>query len=346
MLKRKEAIEKKEISAHFYLHSNGESRQKTYIYRQMVNACMLGEPHWLFLLLLWPLWLGWPWRPYRPGAALSWPGTDHLGPTWRTRCMAALPWLMWGAFACLTVALARPQQHRSAPPAPGAGIDIGLVIDVSESMLAEDFKPNRLEAAKQAAMAFVQQRTQDRISLTVFAGEAYSPCPLTTDHSILLTYLAGVQHGLLRDNTAIGDGLATALNRLRDTTIKSRIVVLLTDGAHNAGLIEPLLAAEMARSMGVRVYTIDIGSRDTLQADGGNLLKRMAQMTGGRYFQADTPDVLERVYDAIDRLERSPVKPTEPMQHQEDVYHAWIWVALVCVAIYFLLRYLLWHTVP
>ncbi len=306
----------------------------------------LGEPLWLLLLFLYPLWLGWPWKPYHPGVALLWSSAVHLAQTWRTRCMAALPWLVWGVFIGLTIALARPQRLRAVLPTQGMGIDIALVMDVSESMLAEDFKPNRLEAAKQAAMAFVQRRTQDRISLTVFAGEAYSPCPLTTDHRLLLTYLASVQHGILRDNTAIGDGLATALNRLKDATAKSRIVVLLTDGAHNAGLIEPLLAAEMARSLGVRVYAIDIGSRDTIQASSGNLLERMAQMTGGHYFRADTPDVLKRVYEVIDQLERSPITPTALTPHRAEAYHVWAWAVLACMAIYFLLRYLLWHSIP
>ena len=216
------------------------------------------------------------------------------------------------------------------------GIDIMVAMDVSVSMLARDLKPDRLEASKQVAMDFIDMRPNDRIGLVLYEAEAFTQCPLTTDHRVLKELFAAAKPGMLQGGTAIGMGLATALNRLRESEAKSRVVILLTDGMNNAGAIQPLDAAQIAETLGIRVYTIGLGTRGKALSPVGiypngkyrfeyadvdldePLMKRIAEMTGGQYFRATDERRLQEIYAEIDRLEKTRIKVTEySMRHEE-----------------------------
>ena len=229
--------------------------------------------------------------------------------------------------ACLIVALARPQTRNDEEMISGQGIDIILCIDVSGSMLAQDFSPNRMEAAKEVAMNFVDSRPTDRIGLVIFSGESFTLCPVTTDESTLKSQIANIQSGLLEDGTAIGSGLATSVDRLRSSKSKSKVVILLTDGENNGGQIPPVTAKEIAKSVGVRVYTIGVGTDGyapvPMQTTSGNivmqrekvnidekLLTQIADETGGQYFRAKDNEGLKKIYTEIDRLEKSKIEIT------------------------------------
>jgi Ca-activated chloride channel family protein len=300
------------------------------------------QPLWLLLLLLLPLlW----WRPGAslPPATMRWPEA-LVRSTWRTRMLAALPWLRATALAMCIIALARPQLPLENQTISSKGIDIGLVLDVSESMLAEDFAPNRLEAGKRVALNFVHRRPADRFSVTLFAGEAFSPCPLTSDHHMVKEIIAGIQYGILRDNTAIGDGLATAVNRLKDSPAKSKVIILLTDGDNNAGYIQPQTAAEITQSLSIRLYTIGMAGQLSFfpgaagTAVNETLLREMAEKTGGRYFRAEDGAGLERVYAEIDRLEKTETE-NAVVRRSSDKFYVLIWAALLFIAAEWLLRY-------
>ncbi|MBS1669709.1 MAG: VWA domain-containing protein [Bacteroidetes bacterium] len=225
---------------------------------------------------------------------------------------------------CLVLALARPQIRNDQQVINGEGIDIMLCLDISGSMLAQDFTPNRIEAAKNVAANFIDNRPSDRIGLVIFSGESFTMCPITTDHSVLKSQLFNVQSGLLDDGTAIGSGLATSVDRLRYSNSKSKIVILLTDGENNGGLIDPNTAKEIAKSMGVRVYTIGVGTEGyapvPIQTPNGvvmqkekinideKLLTQIADETGGKYYRAKDDSSLKKIYADIDKLEKSKVE--------------------------------------
>ncbi len=251
------------------------------------------------------------------------------------------------AIGMLIIALARPQISSSSREVTIEGIDIMICLDISGSMLAEDFQPNRMEAAKQTALEFVDMRPNDRIGMTVFSGESFTLVPLTTDHALLRELGSSVSTGMVQDGTAIGDGLATAINGLRDSDAVSRVVVLLTDGINNTGVINPMTAAEIAALMDIRVYTIGVGSsgpvpypfqtpfgvqyRDVEIPVDEDLLQEMASVTGGAYYWADSQDALEQVYQDIDRLERSII------EHSELVLVSDSFLPLLLLALVFLL---------
>jgi Ca-activated chloride channel family protein len=253
----------------------------------------------------------------------------------RARLAATAPVLVWLAGAALVVALARPQTGASRVEVKSEGIDIVLALDISGSMRAEDMKPhNRLAVAKEVAKKFVAGRGGDRIGLVVFSGGAYTQCPLTLDHGIVLSLLDQVNFGQVPDGTAIGMALATSTNRLREASGKSKVVILLTDGQNNAGEIDPLTAAEAARSLGVRVYTIGAGSDGPAQIPvddpvfgrryvtidasvDDESLGEIAKRTGGRYFRATSAEALEAIYGEIDRMERSEAETVEYVDYQE-----------------------------
>ncbi len=235
----------------------------------------------------------------------------------------------------LIVVLARPQSTSSWQDVTTEGIDIVMAIDISGSMQAEDFKPNRLEAAKKVAKTFIGNRPNDRLGLVVFAGESFTQCPLTTDHSVILNLFADVKSGMLEDGTAIGMGLATSVKRLKDSEAISKVVILLTDGDNNSGSIAPATAAEIAKEFGVRVYTIGVGTRGTAPMPftdpfgrtryqdvevkiNEELLTRIADLTGGKYFRATDNATLEEVYREIDELERSKIDVTEYRKRKEE----------------------------
>ena len=292
----------------------------------------LASPAWLLLLLLLPV--GWLWSRRRRRRALVLPALATAGDlprTWRERLRAAPEILRAIAFVLGVMALARPQQLEAGRPVTTSGVDIILALDASGSMKAEDFQPrNRLEVAKQAAIEFVGDRPSDRIGLVSFAGQAVTQAPLTLDHEAVEGAIGRVQIGALAEGTAIGTALATSVNRLRPSDARSRVVILLTDGVNNAGQIDPLTAAETARALGVRVYTIGVGTtgeapylledprfgrryvRVVVRIDE-DVLRDISGRTGGRYYRATDPQALAAVYHEIDRLERSPLSGRRPV---------------------------------
>ncbi len=259
--------------------------------------------------------------------------------------------------ASLVVAMARPQSSLSWQDVTTEGIDIVMTMDISGSMLAEDLKPNRLEASKEVAMEFIAGRPNDRIGLVTFSGESFTQAPLTTDHAVLKNLFKDVQNGMVEDGTAIGMGLATAVNRLRESDAKSRVVILLTDGFNTKGSIPPLTAAEIAREFGVRVYTIGLGTNGMAPYPFKTVfgttsyqnvevkideetLKKIAQMTGGRYYRATNNRSLEAIYKEIDQLEKSKIEVTEYRKKKEE----FLPFALIAAAFFFL-QFGLNHTI-
>lgn len=256
--------------------------------------------------------------------------------SWKTT-MRHLPFILrMLALVCLIVALARPQKRNDEEMVSGEGVDIILCIDVSGSMLAQDLTPNRLDAAKNVAANFVDSRPTDRIGLVIFSGESFTLTPVTTDKSVLKTQIFSVRSGLLEDGTAIGSGLATSVDRLRSSKSKSKVVILLTDGENNGGMIDPNTAKEIAKSIGVRVYTIGVGTDGyapiPVQTIGGivmqrekvnideKLLKQIADETGGKYFRAKDNEGLANIYSEIDKLEKSRIEVTALKRYTEKFF--------------------------
>ncbi|TVQ14227.1 MAG: VWA domain-containing protein [Bacteroidetes bacterium] len=253
----------------------------------------------------------------------------------------------------LIVALARPQSTSRMQDVSIEGIDIVISLDISGSMLAADFQPNRMEAAKATALDFVRMRPGDRIGVTVFSGESFTLVPLTTDHLLLTDLLRTVHTGMVEDGTAIGDGLATAINRLRESDAISKVIILLTDGINNTGVIDPLTAAEIAQMQNIRVYTVGVGShgavpypfqtpfgtqyRDVEIPVDEELLEEMARITGGRYFWADNQKALEEIYREIDQMERSKIDVME-FARKNDEYLPLVLLAMMLAGLEFILR--------
>ena len=287
------------------------------------------DPAFLLLLLLLPgmAWAQHRWKEHRHGA-LRFSNLDSVRSTgkgrirWATRITLLLRTL---ALVALIFALARPQTGITSESVQAEGIDIVLAMDVSSSMLAEDLEPNRLEAAKEVAGAFVQGRINDRIGLVAFAGEAYTQAPLTLDHGVIESLLSTTSVGMIEDGTAVGMGLATAVKRLQASKAESKVVVLLTDGRNNRGEIGPTTAAQMAQALGLRVYTIGAGTQGTARVPvddpfGGRrygkmrvdldepTLKEMADLTEGQYFRATDRESLEAVFSEIDDLETTEIQ--------------------------------------
>ena len=263
----------------------------------------------------------------------------------------------------VVIILARPQTSHSLSDTETEGIDIMLAIDVSASMLARDFQPDRITAAKEVAGSFIADRYGDRIGLVAFAAEAFTQSPLTTDQSTLQTLLSRIRSGLIDDSgTAIGNGLATAINRLRESDAKSKVVILLTDGVNNRGEITPLTAAEIAKAQNIRVYTIGVGTRGMAPYPAvdmfGNItyvkqkveidektLTAMAEMTGGKYFRATDNAKLKAIYDEINQLEKSKVEVFEHISYHELFLH-WVLAAIGLLALEFLLSNLVLKRIP
>ncbi|HMQ60539.1 MAG TPA: VWA domain-containing protein [Flavilitoribacter sp.] len=331
----------------------------------VIGGWQFAYPWLLLLLLLLPV-LAWLYsRNYRNRYSnIRIPSLSGLnGATIRTKLRPFLTVLRALAFILLVIALARPQKMLKEENITAEGIDIALAMDLSSSMLAQDFQPNRLEVSKRVARDFVDKRPYDRIGLVVFAGEAYTQCPLTTDHSILDFFLAKLECGLLKDGTAIGMGLATAVNRLQDSKAKSKVVILLTDGVNNTGYQSPELAARMAKELGIRVYTIGVGSvGETLipvsRSNDGRyifdiarveideqLLNEIADMTGGKYFRARDAESLERIYESIDALEKTKVDVTVIKRYSEE-YHYFMFWGLLFLMIELVLRYTWLRSAP
>ena len=324
------------------------------------------SPYYLWLLaLIVPMIAYYVWRVRQGGAAIQISTVEGVlrAPKSVRYYLRHLPFVLrTAAYALLVVALARPQGIEQNVRTSTEGIDIMLSIDVSGSMLARDFKPDRITAAKEVAASFISDRVGDRLGLVVFAGEACTQSPLTTDQSTLQTLLARIRSGLIEDGTAIGNGLATAINRLRESEAKSKVIILLTDGVNNRGEIAPMTAAEIARAQGIRVYTIGVGSRGTAPYPAvdmfGNMtfinqkveidektLTEIARLTGGRYFRATDKEKLQAIYDEINQLEKSRVEVTERITYHE-LFLGWVLAALALLTAELLLSNLVLKRIP
>ena len=261
----------------------------------------------------------------------------------------------------LVVALARPQSSNNWQTYTSEGIDIVLALDISGSMLARDFTPDRLEAAKEVATKFILERPQDKIGLVIFAGESFTQCPLTTDQAVLVNLMREVQSGMIEDGTAIGLGLANAVNRLKDSPAKSKVVILLTDGVNNRGAIAPLTAAELAKAYGIRVYTIGVGTygeapypvqtpfgvelRNVPVEIDEEVLQQIAHLTDGKYFRATDNNTLKQIYQEIDQLEKSKIE-VKHFSKKEEQYFIFGLVGLFLLITQALLRYTLLRKIP
>ena len=322
------------------------------------------NPEYLFLLLvLFPV-IGWYFYELRKSdASVQMSSTATLSKQPRSIRV----WLLHVPFALrvaviilLSVALSRPQLTNRWSSQSTEGIDIIMALDISGTMLAEDLHPNRLEAAKKVASDFVIARPDDQIGLVVFAGESFTQCPLTTDHAVLVNLFKSVEYGMVEDGTAIGLGLANAVNRMKDSETKSKVIILLTDGSNNRGDIDPQTAAEIAKTYGIRVYTIGVGSygktRVPVQTPIGmqyitmdsefdeTTLQRIAQTTGGQYFRAKDNTSLKAIYDQIDQMEKTKLRVREYSKHTEN-FMPFLYAALACLLLEVILRYFVLRTI-
>lgn len=319
---------------------------------------------WLLLLLalIVPLvvWYILKWRDSNPSM-----GVSTVAPlvSFRARTKIALMHfcfvLQIVAIASLIVALARPQSHDALSSSTIEGTDIVLALDISSSMLATDLQPNRIDAAKDVASKFISQRTNDNVGLVVFSGESLSLMPLTTDRAALINALNNTKTGALNDGTAIGDGIASAINRLVSGQAKSKSIILLTDGTNNAGDVAPATAAQIARQKGIRIYSIGVGTNGSIQITDPygfstttmetkideDALRKIASSTGGKYFRATDSRMLRQVFDEIDTLEKSRIKVNNFMQTEEN-FMPWLMVAMCAVVLQLLLRYTVLRRIP
>jgi len=267
------------------------------------------------------------------------------------------------AISCIILALARPQQHSDEQLRKGEGIDIVLCIDVSGSMLSQDFAPNRLEVAKEVAEEFIRSRPIDRIGLVIFSGESYTLCPITTDKNTLITQVSGLRSGMLQDGTLIGEGLATSVDRLTKSDAKSKVVILLTDGKEEAPetrLIDPLTALEITKAQGVKVYTIGMSAQNAIPVEENvkgkkspptnnfldeELLRRIASETGGEYFRARDKLSLQSIYSQIDKMEKSKIE-IQSLRHYHDEFIFLLLAALGLLFVELILRFTILRKFP
>ncbi len=262
----------------------------------------------------------------------------------------------------LVIALARPQSSNSWENVSTQGIDIVLALDISGSMLAQDLKPDRLEASKNVAIEFISGRPNDRIGLVVFSGESFTQCPLTTDHAVLINLFKDIKSGIIEDGTAIGVGLANAVKRLKDSDAISKVIILLTDGVNNQGAINPITSAELAKIFGIRVYTIGVGTegvakypvRDMfgrtrlmkmdVEIDEETLL-HISDITNGKYFRATDNNKLRQIYLEIDRLEKSKINVKE-FSRKEEEYMPFVLIGFILLLVEFLIRRTILRSIP
>lgn len=319
---------------------------------------------WLFLLFI-PLtaWYIWKHRAAYPSMEVStvYPFASGSRPI-RQYMLHGLFVLRMLALGCLIVALARPQTRDAWRTSHTEGTDMVLALDISSSMLARDFKPDRLEAAKKIAAKFINGRENDNMGLVVFAGEAFTGVPMTTDRAALTNYVSALNREMLEDGTAIGDGLATAINRIKEGKAKSKSIILLTDGSNNTGIVAPLTAAEIAHKLGIKVYTIGIGTNGTAPYPQINMfgrleyvpqpvvideetLRQIASATGGKYFRATGNQVLNDVFEEIDKLEKTELD-VRHFSHTEDNYMPWAVMALLLFGLEILLKQTYLRTIP
>ena len=324
------------------------------------------HPHFLWLLLLLiPLTAWYILKQRNAHATMSLSTTaafNAMPRSWKQYLRYALFALRLAAIACVIVVLARPQVRDSWRTTSTEGTDIVLAMDVSSSMLARDFDPRPLRGRPSPWPRSSCRRPNDNIGIVVFAGESLTGLPMTMDRSMLLSYLSNLQMGILEDGTAIGDGIATSLNRLRDGQAASKSIILLTDGSNNTGVIAPVTASEVAKEMGVKIYTIGVGRNGTapypVRTLSGRIeyqpqpvvideatLRTIAESTGGRYFRATDNRVLADVFEQIDALEKTQMD-VRHFSHTEDNYMLWACLALAFFAIEMLLRYTVLRSIP
>lgn len=327
---------------------------------------VFANPTYLYLLLLLIPMIGWYiWKLSRSEATLQVSASQafNKAPTTYKVYLRHLPFVLrMVAIAILIVVLARPQSTNSWQNSSTEGIDIMLTMDISGSMLAEDLKPNRLEAAKDVAASFINGRPNDNIGLVVFSAESFTQCPLTTDHTVLLNLFKDIRSEMIDNNgTAIGLGLANAISRIKDSQAKSKVIVLLTDGSNNAGEIAPVTAAQIAKTFGVRIYTIGVGTQgeapyphqtafgvqyQNIPVDiDEKTLTQIAVETGGEYFRATDNKSLKAIYEQIDKLEKTKISVQEFSKKQED-YKNWALLAFAILLIEIILRNTLLRNIP
>lgn len=324
---------------------------------------IFAKPYLLFLLILIiPLvaWYVWKWRKSDPSVGVSTVAPIlSFGTPYKVWLMHVAFALQVVAVAAIIVALARPQTHDSQSSSSVEGTDIVLALDISSSMLANDLQPNRIQAAKEVASKFVSRRDHDNIGLVVFSGESLSLMPLTTDRASVINAIAAAQTGALNDGTAIGDGIASSINRLISGQAKSKSIILLTDGTNNAGDVAPATAAQIAKQKGIRIYAIGVGTNGSIQITDPYgfstttmetkideaTLKSIASTTGGKYFRATDTHTLRNVFAEIDQLEKSKINVNNYTQTEEN-FLPWILTALVALSISLLLRYTILRRVP
>lgn len=327
---------------------------------------MLANPGYLWLFLLFIPLIGWyVWKHRSLHASLEISSTLPFVGTrrsFRAILIHLLFLLELVSLGCVIVILARPQTRDSWNTSTVEGTDIVMAIDISTSMLARDFKPDRLEAAKDVAAKFVAGRDGDNIGVVIFAAESFTTIPMTTDRSLIANYINEIKMGMLQDGTAIGDGLATAINRIKEGKAKSKSIILLTDGSNNTGNVAPMTAAEIARQLGIKVYTIGVGTNGEALYPQENMfgrieyvpmpvvideqtLRNIAQTTGGKYFRATGNNVLTDIFNEIDRLEKTKMD-LRNFSATEDNYLPWAIAALALFAFAAMLRYTVLRTIP
>jgi len=307
----------------------------------MLKDITFAYPYLLYLLLLLPIMVYWYFKKFKKNTPeINYPtlGAFSLAPKTLKERLAHVPFILKIlSIGFLIIAAARPQTFSTSQNIYTEGIDIVMVLDISGSMLAEDFKPNRLEAAKNVIDKFIQGRTSDKIGIVIFARQSFTQCPLTIDYGVLRKLLREIKSGMIEDGTAIGNAIANGVNRLKDSKAKSRVMILLTDGVNNAGEIDPVTAAQIAKEFGIRIYTVGVGTRGKapypfmtpfgkqyqmvpVEIDE-NLLKKIAGITGGKYFRATNNRKLAQIYREIDKLEKTKIKVTSYKNAKELFYN-------------------------
>jgi Ca-activated chloride channel family protein len=325
-----------------------------------MNGITFAEPFYLYLLAVVPAMIAfYVLKQHKANASLRMPGLlpfEGTGLTFRHYLRHILFAFRIAAITFLIIVLARPQATNKFQDVTTEGIDIVLALDISGSMLARDFKPDRLEASKNVATEFISGRPYDRIGLVVFSGESFTQCPLTTDHAVLINLLRDIESGMIEDGTAIGNGLATAVNRIKDSDAKSRVIILLTDGVNNRGEIAPATAAGIASTFGIRVYTVGVGTMGMapypvqtpfgmqyqnmpVEIDEG-ILKEISELTGGMYFRATDNDKLVQVYNEIDKLEKSKIDVRQ-FSRKDEKYMLPALIAFILISLEILVRHTL-----
>ena len=330
-----------------------------------MNGITYKNPEFFYLLLvLIPMIVWYVFRYRKSGASIRYSSTmgfRGIAKGWK-HYLRHLPFLLQLAgISLLTLALARPQSSNSWQDVTTEGIDIVIALDISSSMLARDFQPNRLEAAKTVATQFISGRHDDKMGLVVFSGESFTQCPLTTDHAVLINLFQDIQSGMIEDGTAIGNGLATSVARLKESEAISKVIILLTDGENNRGEIAPETAAELAKTFGIRVYTVGVGTigtapypvqtpfgtqmRDVEVKIDEETLQKIADITDGKYFRATNNEKLVQIYEEIDQLEKSKIEVKEYSKKDEE-FERYAMLAVIILISGLFLKTTLFRNIP